>query len=121
MVLEVFPKCQFMITTHSPHVINHCHSDHVFHLSMRDQALSVEQPTETNGKSIDRTLQDQMGLPATRPDKIHDRLNELFTAIDRRDLTMASDLRSALRADIGEDPDLVKAGVLIKRMELIGK
>ncbi len=119
-LLDVFPNCQFLISTHSPHVINHAQAEHVFHLQMRNHALVCEHPAEAYGKSIDRTLEDLMET-TTRPDKVQERLQELFQLIDRRDLAGASELQDTLRSDIGEDPDLVKAGVLIKRMALIGK
>ena len=73
------------------------------------------------GKNIDRVLEDIMGMETTRPDGIYKELHELFETIEEGDMEDARDRIVRLRSAIGADPELVRAEVLIKRKEIIGK
>ncbi len=118
---EVFPNCQFIISTHSPHVITHVKPEHLHLLKMEEGRLNLLPVTESYGKNVDRILEDIMGLETTRPDSVHNQLSQLYSLIQQGNLADALSHIVQLRDDIGEDPDLVKASVLIKRKELIGK
>lgn len=48
-------------------------------------------------------------------------LREIFLAIDNGVLQEARGKIESLRKSIGDDPDLVRADVLIRRKEIIGK
>ena len=80
-----------------------------------------DRPRESYGKNVDRVLEDLMGLATTRPDSVESDLRSLFLAIDRGELQPARGQIEALRRTIGDDPDLVRADVLIRRKEIIGK
>lgn len=118
---EVFPNCQFLVSTHSPHVITHVHPKHLHLLKMEEGALEAVAVAESYGKSVDRVLEDIMGLETTRPDAIHHDLQHLHDLIQQGDLKKAQAELVALQEKIGADPELVKASVLIKRKELIGR
>lgn len=118
---EVFPNCQFLVSTHSPHVITQVQPEHLHLLKMEEGTLQVVPVAESYGKSVERILEDIMGLETTRPDAVHDDLRQLHDLIQAGDLTSAQAALSALQKTIGDDPDLVKASVLIKRKELIGR
>ncbi len=118
---EVFPNCQFLISTHSPHVLTHVAPENLFLLSMIDGQLRAEHPAESYGKTVERVLEDLMGLETTRPDHVSSELKALFDQIDRGELDQARGNIGRLQAEIGDDPELVKASVLIKRKELIGR
>jgi len=120
-MLEVFPNCQLLVSTHSPHVITQVQPEHLHLLSMVDGELEVAHATESYGKSVDRILEDIMGLETTRPDNVHDQLQKLHKIIQKGDLETAQLILDSLSKEIGSDPELVKASVLIKRKELIGK
>lgn len=120
-LLEVFPKCQFLISTHSPHVITHVQPDNLFLLHLRDGQLFCSRPAESYGKTVERVLEDLMGIETTRPDEVKRSLRRIFDLIDQSDFEAARKLIERLEDEIGEDPELTKAGVLIKRKELIGK
>ncbi|MCB0294831.1 MAG: AAA family ATPase [Calditrichaeota bacterium] len=120
-LLEVFPHCQFILTTHSPHIITHIQPYNLFLLKLRDTGVSAEHPSESYGKNVDRVLEDLMELETTRPDFVEEALREIYEKIDRGELDRARISIHNLQEKIGDDPDLVKAGVLIKRKELIGK
>lgn len=120
-LLEVFPHCQFLISTHSPHVITHVHPENLFLLAMGDEGLTSLRPVESYGKTVERVLEDLMGLESTRPDAVTDDLKQIFEQIDKGNMESAKNAIGELKSRIGEDPELVKASVLIKRKELIGK
>lgn len=120
-LVEVFPNCQFFISTHSPHVISHMQPEDLFLLEQTGTDIIATKPNESYGKNVDRVLEDLMGLETTRPDQVHADLQTVFQAIESGNLDDARNRISALQKMIGSDPELVKAGVLIRRKELIGK
>lgn len=117
----VFPNCQFLISTHSPHVITHVQPENLFLLSMTAEGLQVARPSESYGKTVERILEDLMGLDTTRPEIVKEALRRIYELIDSQKLEDARESIAQLEKQIGEDPELVKAYVLIKRKELIGK
>jgi len=120
-MIKLFPNCQFLISTHSPHIITHVQPENLFLLSMTEQGLEALRPTESYGKTVERVLEDLMGLETTRPIAVQSALREMYEQIDCGELEKARVLIGALTMQIGEDPELVRANVLIKRKELIGK
>lgn len=120
-LLEVFPGCQFFISTHSPHVITQVQPPSLFFLAQTRDGMVVTQPNESYGKTAERILEDLMGLPTTRPDPVAAQLGTVFDAIEAGQLAQARSAISGLRQAIGDDPELVKAEVLIRRHELIGR
>lgn len=119
---ETFPNCQFLLTTHSPQVITHVKpDDYLFLLSRGTWGLEVRRAPEHYGKTADRVLEDLMGLGTTRPTEIAARLSAIYELIDQNKVEDAKRAIAILKEEIGEDSELVRAGVLIKRMELIGK
>lgn len=120
-LVEVFPKCQFLISTHSPHVITHVQPEHLFMVRMMAEGLEVIRPVESYGKTVERVLEDLMGLETTRPADVAHALKQIYEQIAGGALVEAANAIGALEQKIGGDPELVKAKVLIKRRELIGK
>ena len=126
---EVFPNCQFVISTHSPHVITHVHPNNLYVLKQTESGVIAERPSESYGKTVDRVLEDLMGLATTRPDKVSQGLHNLYELISLGQLNEAKQLLAIMSGEvdgnpdlvIGSDPDLVKAEVLIKRKEIIGR
>ncbi|MCQ1535563.1 AAA family ATPase [Methanosarcina sp. KYL-1] len=120
-LLDVFPNCQFIVSTHSPSVITHVQHESLFLLKQTDSGIVAEKPGESYGKTVDRVLEDLMGLETTRPNEVESDLDTIFETINAGKIEEARNLISALKEKIGADPELVKAEVLIKRKELIGK
>jgi len=120
-MLDVFPSCQFLVSTHSPHVITHVQPEHIFLLNMTADGLQAIQPLESYGKTVDRVLEDLMGLETTRPGRVAKTFRTIYEQIDHGELNEAKASIESLQERIGDDSDLVKASVLIKRKELIGK
>ncbi len=120
-LLEVFSNCQFIISTHSPHVITHVQPENLFLLKQTDVGIVAERPVESYGKSVDRILEDLMGLETTRPDIVSTKLHDIYTAIDQAHFDEARRSITEIKTEIGEDPELLKAEILIRRKEIIGK
>lgn len=120
-LIRVFPNCQFIISTHSPHIITQVQPESLFLLKLTDSGIVAEKPNESYGKNVDRVLEDLMGLDTTRPDEVAAKIHEVFLSISRGRLDEARKRITALKRSIGDDPELVKAEVLIKRKEIIGK
>lgn len=120
-LMDVFPGCQFLVSTHSPHVMTHVRPEHLYLLEMTDENILAERPSESYGKSVERILEDLMGLETTRPDEVDAALQQIYAQIDQERLDAARKGIDELKGEIGEDPELVKASVLIKRKELVGR
>ncbi len=118
---EVFPNCQFIVTTHSPQILSHVRAEHIFLLVQKKNNMEIIKPTESYGKSSDRLLEDILGVDA-RPSKQKEQLHQLFQLIQEKNLDKARELMSKLEDEIeGREPELVKANVLIQRKEILGK
>lgn len=118
---KVFPNCQFLVSTHSPHVITHVQPEHLHLLRMEDGTLEKIEVDESYGKNVDRILEDIMGLETTRPDDVFADLKQLYQQIKEGNIEQALQGIESLQKQIGSDPELVKASVLIKRKGIIGK
>ncbi len=118
---EIFPNCQFIITTHSPQVISHVQPHSLLLLNNDNNILTAEKATESYGKNIDRILEDILEVD-TRPDDIIEKFNQLEDSIDDDNLDKAKLLVDELSSIIiGGDPELVRARAIIKRKEVLGR
>ena len=117
---EAFPKCQLIVTTHSPQVISHVEAEKVFLLRVTEDNIVWSKPEVSYGQESNRILEDLMGVPA-RPNEIKEEINKIFVAIDEGNLDKARSLQNGLKKRIIMDPELIKADVLIKRKARIGK
>jgi predicted ATP-binding protein involved in virulence len=118
---KVFPNCQFVVSSHSPHVLTHVKPESVFLFRQTEDGIVFSKASESYGQTADRILEDLMGLPTTRPKEVAERLSKIFELIGRGEVKKAKKEISGLKEEIGVDPELVKADVLIKRKEIIGR
>ncbi|MEI8085254.1 MAG: AAA family ATPase [Paludibacter sp.] len=117
---KVFPNCQFIISTHSPQVISQVNPECLFLLKNDNNELSYSKALESYGMNTDRILEDLLDVDA-RPSKEKKLLHNIFQLIQDNKLVDAKVEITQLQAIIGDDPELVKATVLIKRKEILGK
>lgn len=117
---KTFSKCQFILSTHSPSILNHVKPNSVWIFQRTKGGVRAKHPDDAYGQTTNRVLEDIMGVNA-RPPGVQNQLNRLFRAIDREEMTEAKRLLSNLQRKIGEDPDLVRADVLIRRKELLAQ
>ncbi len=117
---ETFPNCQFLLSTHSPAILSHLRPENIWILERTKKGIEAARPTSSFGQKIDRILEDVMNVPA-RPNQIGDKVSLLFLAIEQRKLEQAKRILDELSGEIGSDPDLVKADLLIRRKEILGR
>lgn len=120
-ISQIFPNCQFVVSTHSPQILSHVKKQDIFLLEQKNaEEIVFSKPSESFGQSSDRILEDLMDVPA-RPVEIEKELHTIFQLIDKGSLKSAKDEIIRIREKIGEDPLLIRADVLIRRKESIGK
>ena len=120
-LLEVFPNCQFFISTHSPNIITHVQPESLHFMEQTEMGIKFHPVQESYGKNVDRILEDLMGLETTRPKEIAEALKDIYEQISQNQLEAAKNKINDLRAKIQDDPELIKAEVIIRRKEIIGK
>lgn len=113
-LLEVFPNCQFFISTHSPQVISHVKPENVFLLEQDKTGMRYRKVDETYGMSIDRVVEIIMD-DESRPAPTQENLDRIFEFIERDQFNEARELASELKSDMKTDPDLMRAEMLIRR------
>jgi len=118
-LLDVFPNCQFFISTHSPQIISHVQPENIFLLEQAEEGLNYRKAEETYGMSLDRIVELVMD-DESRPVSVRDDLDKLFEFIERRKLVEAKQLLSKLKKDMQTDPELMRAETLIRREEMRG-
>lgn len=120
-LLETFPNCQFVVTTHSPQVISHVSCQNIWCLIQNeDENTDIIRPDGTYGQDSNFLLRTLMGS-SYRPEEIETKIDLLFNLI-KQDTLQARELLNQLKAEVeGESPDLVRAQVLLHRREVMEK
>ena len=118
-LLATFPNCQFLITTHSPHVVTHVQPENLQILEQTEAGIQVNSASESYGKTAERILEDLMGLTTTRPTEIEQSLQEIYQCVDKAELASAKQKLSQLRKNIKSttDPELTRLELMIRREE----
>jgi predicted ATP-binding protein involved in virulence len=119
---RTFPNCQFIVTTHSPIVLSQVKPEGIFCLEKdKDGKVIAYHPDSSYGRDVNQIVEDLMGVPS-RPVKFQQRILELFRLIDAGNLDGAKQKRQELADEMGSDePELIKAGVSIRRKEILNK
>ncbi len=119
-MLETFPNCQFVLTTHSPQVLSHVRCRDIWCLIQAEEGIHAVRPDGTYGQDSNFLLKTLMGS-SYRPEDIDKKISLLFELI--REYPMkARNLLNELESEIeGESPDLVRAKVLLHRREVMDK
>ncbi len=117
---QTFPNCQFLLTTHSPQILSHVSPAGIFGLKRANGRTEMVRPEASYGLDSNRILEDIMGVPE-RPIEIKQKLSELFIVINKGDIVKAREIMNNMLEQIGDDPELTKAEVLIRRREIIGR
>jgi predicted ATP-binding protein involved in virulence len=117
-LVKTFPNCQFIFTTHSPQVLGEVQG-RVYRLRRTDEGI-VAELRHTYGKDSNRILEEDMDT-VERDRDIQEDILQLFRYIDDNDLESARSLKQSLKEKIGEDPNFVKADVLMRRKEVLGR
>jgi predicted ATP-binding protein involved in virulence len=120
-LIETFPNCQFLFTTHSPQVLSEAKNTTVLGFEWGMEGITAHRLENIYGKECNRILEDIMGTSA-RPEAIRDKLHSYFELIDKGKIEEANKLRKELEETIGTDePEFTRADALIRRKEIIGR
>lgn len=91
-----FPKAQFFVTTHSPHVIQMAEPNQIIVLESQGNKTVQRQVPDSKygfqGWSIEEVLTDVMGMTDTRTQTFNQLVKEFQAAIDKEDYNEASNI-----------------------------
>ena len=99
---SIFPKVQFIVTTHAPEVINSVQRENVIVIE-NNQAVSA--PAETYGKDANGILRCIMRVKE-RPQIIIEKFELFYHLLDEKNYKMAEEILDDLENMVGEDPEL---------------
>ena len=128
-LMRTFPKAQFIVSTHSPHVLTTVDPKHILHLHKEDGGI-VASPcpasTPTYGAEAGGVLEAVMDVgerPAAEHNEFVKKLDEYMSLVDegsgRGETAMA--LRASLEALSARDPALDRADMEMERQEIFKK
>ena len=122
-LMETFPNCQFIVSTHSPQILGEIKNDMGKIICLQDGENGVEIRSDgvnAFGQTSDVILADIMGTPKRNED-VSKMLDDLFKAIDSGDLAQARQLKNRLEEIAQGIPEFAKIELLIHRKEKLGK
>jgi predicted ATP-binding protein involved in virulence len=109
---SVFPKVQFIVTTHAPEVINSVGRESI--VILRDSE-SVSAANETYGKDANTILREVMEVSA-RPEEIEKMFESFYHLLDKKEWKQAENILEQLEDKIGDnDVDITSCRI---RLEL---
>ncbi|MBF2063548.1 MAG: AAA family ATPase [Calothrix sp. C42_A2020_038] len=118
---RTFPNCQFIVSTHSPQIVSHVKPDNIYVITATPDGIIFQQPENSFGRDSNQILEDLMGV-SERPQEVKKSLSDLFKLIEEGNLETAKQLRQNLASKIGEDdPEFVRADVMIRRKEILNR
>lgn len=89
VLTEIFPRAQFIVTTHSPHIIQSADPDQIKVLERRNGEIQEREiPTSSYGFknwTLDEVLTDVMGMDDTRSETFMKLITDFESALDRED------------------------------------
>jgi predicted ATP-binding protein involved in virulence len=108
-----FPRCQFVVTTHSPQVIGEVEHDRIQVIA----AGQVYSPTHSYGVDSSRVLEEVMDAYPRAKD-VQDLLTEISKVIGKQNFARGHDLLATLAQRIGEnDPEVTRIRTLLDFVE----
>ena len=117
---KTFPNCQFVITTHSPQVLGDAKDAAIFALNIHEQPPVLPLAEAVYGRDTSDLLDEVMDA-SSRSLSVREQLDQLFLLLDENKTTEARNLLEQLQTLIGNDPELIRASILLKRREKLGR
>ena len=110
-LLRIFPKIQFIVTSHAPSVIQSVKKEN---LVILDENKAYYPSQSVYGRDVNSILVDIMGAK-TRPEAIDKEFSDIYRLIDNGDIVLAEEKANALEGILGDrDPDLTAIKVAIE-------
>jgi len=122
-LMETFPNCQFIVTTHSPQILGELEQGNGKIIPLQDGDNGIEivhGDFNVFGQTSDVILVDVMET-SKRNNDITKMLNEIFKAIDANNLDKARTLKNELEKKVDGIPEFAKIELLLHRKEKLGK
>lgn len=114
-LMSVFPKVQFVVSTHAPEVINSAKRESIVILNGNEVITAAD---ETYGKDANTILREVMEVFA-RPDDIRELLDKFYELIDEEKWNKAETVIEQLEAEIGNnDPEVNACRVRLELEQL---
>jgi len=111
---RTFPKCQFIITTHSPQVVGEVPHERIWFIP---ESGAPYHPDRSLGLDTSRVIEELMG-GGSRNSATEAKLHRLAELVDRGELEHAKEALQSLENQLGEnDPDVIRASGLIDFLE----
>lgn len=108
---DIFPKIQFIFTTHSPSIISNVYAENIRILS---QSGVTEPINTTYGRDINSILREIMSVDV-RPKDVTDKIENFYTNIDEENYESAERDLKDLKLILGQnDSDYIKAKVSLE-------
>lgn len=114
-LVETFPRCQFVVTTHSPQIIGEVPPEQVILLDNGE----VIKPDRSLGMDTNWILEYLMGT-APRNLATEQQLDAISDLLEDEQFDLAEVEINKLRARIGEFPELVRLQTRLDRMRILG-
>ena len=111
---SIFPKVQFIVTTHAPEVINSVRRDNVIVI---ENNLVNPVATETYGKDANGILRSVMRVKE-RPEHVMEKIDRFYKAIDDKNYVEAEEILNDLEEIVGEDPEFASMRVQLDLEQL---
>ena len=114
----IFPKVQFIVSTHAPAVVSTAKSENVIIL---DNGEVYEPSGEVHGKDTNTIISGIMGA-SERPVEIKALFNEFYHFIDEENADAAEKVLTDLKHKIGDDdPEISSCNVKLKLLKIRSK
>jgi len=117
---RTFPNCQFIVSTHSPQVLSHIKAENVWLLTASGKSIRASRPRVTFGMDSSRILEEVMEVPDREP-SVKEDLRKLFLMLESGNFGISKQLLTALKIQLGDIPELIRADALLKRKEMLGR
>lgn len=117
VLTTIFPKVQFIVTTHAPAVINSVKSENLIIL---EDDIVREPNGEVYGKDVNTIISGVMQADE-RPEAIKQLFEEFYRSVDSQDILKASELLDRIEKEIGnDDSELASCRVKMKLLQFKG-
>ena len=119
---RTFPNAQFVVSTHSPHVLTSVHPEHIVELAVEDgRVVAGHPPAPTFGAEAGNVLSSVMGVEKRPANAFSDGLKAYMRLIDddQGETEEAKELRRQLDDLSHGDPGLGRADLEIRRRRML--
>jgi AAA ATPase domain len=119
---DLFPKLQFIVTTHSPHVIASAEAGEILNIPPHNGTLHLKpNPNSYKGWQLDYILEDVMKMILPQEIEIGKTLEKINKAIDKNDLGKYDEYMSELAGTLHPDDPILQVYKLKKTSLLLNQ